>query len=103
MLTLVGKRIHHILLMKKRIIYQWRVYKSGQIIIISLTYSHSTASGGWKCMNFVSKIVPVELFRDSSRESVITHTDAPYTQGYMEVQSAQVQPVPLEELITDCQ
>ena len=51
----------------------------------------------------VSKIVPVELFRDSVQESVITHTDAPYTQGYMEVQSAQVQPVPLEELITDRQ
>ena len=54
-------------------------------------------------MNDVSKIVPVEPFRDSAQESVITHTDAPFTQGYMEVQSAQVQPVPLEELITDCQ
>ena len=54
-------------------------------------------------MSDVSKIVPVEPFQDSARESMITHMDAPYTQGYMEVQSAQVQPVPLEELITDCQ
>ena len=56
-----------------------------------------------KCKINVSKIVTVELFRDSARESVITHTDAPYTQRYMEVQSAQVQPAPREELITDCQ
>ena len=54
-------------------------------------------------MSYVHKIVPVELFRDSSRESVITHTDAPYTQRYMEVQSAQVQPAPRKELITDRQ
>ena len=54
-------------------------------------------------MNNVPKIVTIELFRDSARESVITHMDAPYTLGYMEVQSAQVQPVPRKELITDCQ
>ena len=52
---------------------------------------------------YVSKIVTVELFRDSARESMITHMDAPHTLRYMEVQSAQVQPVPRKELITDCQ